>query len=350
MRFLKIFVCIICLGSLVVVTPKGQSAEITSEDCFFLSSLHFTTDGMKYWYSKENGGLEKITGVPYDELHCKHCHASSCDACHLEVKVEKKMYTTQAALQPDRCLTCHGREANVMKRDDAANVSDVHRSAGLACMDCHSLKEVHGDGTRYISMRAKEAMDVECENCHEVVSEIKSHKIHNNKLDCKACHVRHVLSCSNCHFDTFYTTQKKVSIPVSDWVFLMNYEGKVTSANMQTFVANGNKTFLMFAPQFSHSVMKEGRKCNDCHGTDIVKQVSKGEVTLLEKKDDAVVNLKGVIPVVDAVNYKCVYQNYVDGKWVPVPDPQSPVVHYAAFGEPLTKEQLKALTTPFEEH
>lgn len=40
----------------------------------------------------------------------------------------------------------------------------------------------------------------------------------------------------------------------------MNYGGKVTSANKQTFVVGADKTFFVFAPHIGHSVMKEGRK------------------------------------------------------------------------------------------
>ncbi|MCX5718901.1 MAG: hypothetical protein NT055_02865 [Nitrospirae bacterium] len=41
----------------------------------------------------------------------------------------------------------------------------------------------------------------------------------------------------------------------------------------------------MFAPQNSHSIMKAGRKCKDCHGTEIIKQVQNGKLNLtwLEK-------------------------------------------------------------------
>ncbi|HMK52138.1 MAG TPA: hypothetical protein VK551_06535, partial [Thermodesulfobacteriota bacterium] len=39
--------------------------EIRKENCFFLSSLHYTAKGMEYWYDKANGGLETISGVPY---------------------------------------------------------------------------------------------------------------------------------------------------------------------------------------------------------------------------------------------------------------------------------------------
>jgi len=56
-----------------------------------------------------------------------------------------------------------------------------------------------------------------------------------------------------------------------------------------------------------------------------------------------------VIPVVKGVTYDAVYQNDKDGKWIPIEQPVVPVVHYAAYGEPLSKDQLKKLSMPVGE-
>ena len=155
-----------------------------------------------------------------------------------------------------------------MKTDKAQNQVDVHVQAGLQCMDCHTGSDVHGDGSEYASMKQAGAIAPKCENCHAKVTQSLSHTVHSGNLDCKACHVRQVVSCTNCHFETLVKTGQRVSVPVSGWIFLMNGDGKVTSANMQTFVVPGKKTFLMFAPQFSHSVTKNGRRCEECHATE----------------------------------------------------------------------------------
>ena len=57
-------------------------------------------------------------------------------------------------------------------------------------------------------------------------------------------------------------------------------------------------------------------------------------------------NLKGVIPVVDGITYSLVYQNYQDGIWIPIENPSVPGLQYAAFGKPLTENQLKKLSLP----
>ncbi len=344
----KVSVILLMAISFIVLGLSGKtySEEIKKEDCFFLSSLHYTTRGMAYWYDKANGGLETLTGIPYSKLDCKNCHTASCDACH-KTEVDKKLsYTTKVAQNMETCLHCHKREASIMQVDKKANQQDIHFAKGMQCMNCHTAREVHGDGTEYNSMKQPGALDAKCENCHKSVKPSTSHKIHKEKLDCNSCHMRHVVSCSNCHFETLVKEGKRVSIPLSGWVFLMNYNGKVTSANMQTFVVAGNKTFLMFAPQNSHSIMKDGRKCGDCHATENVKKVEKGKLNMTWLENKEVKQSKGIIPIVEGVTYDFVYHDYQNGKWVPIENPEAPVLHYAGYGTPLSKEQLKKLAMP----
>jgi len=322
--------------------------DVQKEDCFFLSGLHASARGMSYWYDKSNGGLETVTGIPYAELGCAKCHVSSCDTCHKTELNGKMGYSVKAAKNQEMCLKCHGRESlMIMKIDKESNTPDVHFANGMSCMDCHTAREVHGDGIAYKTMKQPGAMDVTCEQCHENLSQSISHTIHGNKLDCKACHVRQVVSCNSCHVETMLKEKKRVSLPVSGWKFLMNYNGKVTSANMQTFVAPGNKTFLMFVPQFSHSVKKEGTQCEECHATEILSKILKGSIDLtwLDNKGKEQ-NLKGVIPVANGVQYNCVYQNYQNGTWTPIPHPVPPKIQYVGYGSPLTSEQLKKMEQP----
>lgn len=343
MRTVSFLYAICSLLVLAAVPPPAGAESIDVKDCAFLSSLHHTAKGMGYWYDKQNGGLETITGVPYSQLGCGNCHVATCDGCHRSEADGKITYTVATAKDQAKCLTCHAREAAVMKTDKAQGHEDVHVQAGMQCMDCHTAADVHGDGTEYMSMKQPGAVAPRCENCHEHVSGNASHTAHHGTLDCKACHVRQVVSCTNCHFETMVNTGKRVAVPVSGWVFLMNYEGKVTSANMQSFVAPDSKTLLMFAPQFSHSVMKAGRACEDCHGTKVAKQARSGKVPLLWLEKDQVKQATGVIPVGAGAKYGMVYQDYQDGKWSVIKSPVEAPIHYAGYGEPLTKEQLATL-------
>ena len=342
----KSFSIVIFIMLLTIVHGNSDvfAQESNQNDLFFHNSLHYTAQGMAYWYDQAQGGLETVAGVAYADLGCKNCHISSCDVCHKVEKDGKLLYSAKTASNQEMCLTCHAREASIMKIDKSRSQEDAHFAHGMQCMDCHSAREMHGDGVEYNSMKQQGAMDTNCEKCHDAISESTSHKIHGGRVDCKACHVRHVVSCTNCHFETLVKEGKRVAIPVSDWLFLMNYDGKVTSANMQTFVVKENKTFLMFAPQFSHSVMDEGRKCEECHATETVKQVQKGQVNLTWMENGEMKHIDGVIPVADGVLWKFVSQDRENGKWVPIENAAEPVLQYASFGTPLSKAQLKKLS------
>ncbi len=323
--------------------PPAAGQQAGEKDCAYLKSLHHTARGMSYWYEKENGGLERLTGVPYSQLGCGNCHAATCDACHRTEADGKVVYSTAVARDPAKCLSCHAREAAVMKSDKAQGFEDVHATAGLGCMDCHRASDVHGDGTEYVSMKQPGAVAPTCEGCHPTLSKTRAHTVHGGKLDCKGCHVRQVVSCTNCHFDTLVATGKRVAVPVSGWLFLMNANGKVTSANMQTFVVEGRKTFLMFAPQFSHSVMAKGRTCEECHATEAVAQAQSKHIRLLWLENGVVRQATGVVPVASGASYGLVFQNFADGKWSVIQDPAEPLIHYAGYGEPLTDEQIARL-------
>lgn len=336
--FLTVLVCIFFLIILISAYTEG----ITKEDCFYLKSLHYTTRGMEYWYSKENGGIELLTEIPYSKLNCGKCHVKSCDVCHKTSEKDKSFYSTKSATNQDICLKCHKREALIIKISKETNQEDVHFAKNMKCKDCHTARDLHGDGIEYNSMKQKGAIDAKCENCHKSIPETTSHKVHGDKLDCKACHERQVATCYNCHMETDIKEGKRVSIPLSGWVFLMNYYGKVTSANIQTFLVKDNKTFIIFAPQHSHSIMKEGRKCKDCHDIEILKQIEQGilKLTWFDDKGN-VKNIKGVIPVVEGINYDCVFLDYKNEKWIPISNPPMPLMQYAGYGKPLTKEQFK---------
>lgn len=345
---LRFTYCLFILSLVAVFASSvGRSQEGSNDECFYENSLHYTANGMAYWYGKENGGLEKLTGIPYTDLGCINCHAAGCDRCHKAEQgnenCKSSYYSTSMASNQALCMGCHGREKAMIRLDHKANQEDIHIQQDMVCTDCHSQREMHGDGTPYISLKQAGAMDTACENCHDDITPTESHTVHKDRLDCKACHVRHVLSCTNCHFDTLVKTGKRKALPVSGWLFLMNYNNKVTSASMQTFVTGGNKTFLMFAPHMSHSITKKGHACDDCHGSKNAVAVQKGKIRLTWLKNGQLINEKGIIPVFDGVDYQCVYQNFNDGNWIPIKAPLKPVIQYAAFGKPLTTEQLEKM-------
>jgi hypothetical protein len=55
------------------------------------------------------------------------------------------------------CNGCHSRQGL-----EKSLYSDVHRDMGFDCMACHTLEDVMGDGTEYLSLQDIGAIDSEC--------------------------------------------------------------------------------------------------------------------------------------------------------------------------------------------
>ena len=122
------------------VANAGPPADVSKEDCFYLKSLHYTARGMGYWYSKENGGLETVTGIPYSKLGCKNCHVGGCDRCHRTERGKRMAYTIKASQKQNMCLKCHGREKAMIMINFKQKQEDVHVVKGMQCVDCHSQR------------------------------------------------------------------------------------------------------------------------------------------------------------------------------------------------------------------
>ena len=240
-------------------------------------SLHGTTRGMGYFYAKENGGMENLTGVKYEDLPCKNCHTSynkaegkvgenRCESCH----INEKYAPVQASVnlpgfpndsRPYGCLSCHRRQGFEYTKTTIAldengkpvqdpvkgipyevpAITDVHRSPspngkGLTCVNCHDTEQTHGDGKIYNNLF--DSPNTQCSDCHklEALSQSPGHTIHGEKITCAACHAQTVVSCQGCHIN-----EVKAGGPefpnqrVFGWKFLVvNNEGKIDLGNMMT--------------------------------------------------------------------------------------------------------------------
>jgi len=330
--------------------PLAQAEGTPEIDVDFTKSLHYTGEGMRYWYEEHNGFMQ-ITGIPYKDLGCKKCHADSCDKCHGEEKDGKLVFSKEKANDSKTCLKCHARAGAAAKFDKKAGVKDVHTELGFACSDCHKAADVHGDGKEYHSMRDPNAVKVSCSSsdCHSDLNKhIEAHKAHSkNNIDCTACHVSSTITCVNCHFDDFLARGgKRVPgtnfFPNKSWTLLVNHDGKVTTGNAQTLVGKGKK-FVSYVPYFTHSIVKEGRKCQDCHGNEAAaKMLDGGKVEMGSFKDGKLSHAKGVIPFVPE---KLVWP-WLDkdgDKWIELKSDEEPIIQNAAYAEPLTEKQLKML-------
>ncbi len=267
-------------------------------DEYYPTSLHNTGRGMETYYETRTKGFEHQTGIPYENLNCKTCHlpeyTGGCRACH--GTDDPQLGATVDASLNGPCGTCHSRQ-----KAEANLYSDVHRAAGMGCMDCHTLGDLHGDGTTYLSMNEPDAIDPKCEDCHTQVENHLFHSAHSGTVDCAVCHTQSVISCYNCHFETEVYGKKKIPYgQMRDWNFLINRDGKVHLANFQS-VNWGDETMVGFGPYYAHTISRNAvTACGDCHNNAAVDKWFRDgfiDVVTWDESQQKLVNRKGFIPV-----------------------------------------------------
>jgi Cytochrome c3 len=343
---MKRFLMVLLLGlTLVLGFLSGASTapEVKKAD-LFKTSLHHTGRGMAYWYDKANDGLETATRVPYSKLACKKCHAVLCEACHKSPGKKPGPGESKGPTSQEMCLKCHDQLAETIKKTQATPLEDVHFAKGMACMDCHTQREMHGDGKPYNSLRQEGALDARCENCHKPLKPSTSHRKHSNKVHCLACHTGQMTHRLSYQFEPLAKEGKRVAKPASDWVFLLNFNQKLMSGKLEAFVLPGQKTHLLFSPYNSHVIMKKGRRCDECHGSKVMRELDKVEaIRLLASENDKGKKIPVLIPVTVAVDFELEYEKFENGKWVPLGLPEETATQVIGFGDFLTDKQIKKL-------
>jgi hypothetical protein len=318
---------------MLLAACDSPAREPAAPDVTFPTSLHATGRGMITWYQADNGGFAQYSGIPYDQLYCRNCHKPLCVNCHV---------VAGDSVPQSRCLGCHG-----LVQLEWDSHADVHHESGMDCMQCHSLREMHGDGTRYYSLLDDGAMDTTCENCHTPLADNEYHARHGNTIDCTACHVQGVVTCYVCHFETELAESRKVSYgQYAGWVFLVNYRGKVHSANFQS-VKYREHSFLAMAPFGAHTIGKAVRQCEDCHESAALEEyLSTGsiQVTRWNDRERRIEYASGVVPVPPDWQTALEF-DFVDlddgGNWVFMES--GPDAFQMLFGTPLTREQMARL-------
>jgi len=311
-------------------------------------SLHATGQGLQTYYSASNNGLELFAKVPYAVLGCKNCHQPSltggCTSCHGTANPELGATVDAGVGEGQACTGCHGRQAGEV----ASGFSDVHRDAGMGCMDCHTLEDVMGDGTHYGSKQEPGAIDASCEHCHTGLVSNAYHDNHADAVACATCHMQGLLTCYNCHYQTpLPEGRSELLTRVTSWMFLVNKEGKVHPANMQSMVYDGRR-LLLFSPAFSHTIARNAVSgCGDCHGSALVSDLADDSVLVVAESDGVggVRTAEGRIPVPfnfkNALVFDFLTYEPDTGTWKFHARGQD--VTQFLFAEPLSDEQLKKL-------
>jgi hypothetical protein len=337
LRFpLHVAIVLVSLAASAAVAHAQAPAAAPSadrDDSFYSRSLHFTDRGLLFNYDR---GLRRLTGFPAERLGCAKasCHVKSCDTCHKVEVNGKAAYSVAQAKSEKACAACHGAPD--------PNDTDVHVRKGMTCLGCHSARDIHGDGTLYDSAWQAGAVQVRCETCHKDLSASASHTVHHGTVDCSACHTREVPACLNCHIDSRLAGVSDVSIKADGLVYLVNHAGRVTLANVLTFVYK-NGTAITVAPVYAHKITRQGRTCAECHGTANVKAVAAGTFVLSTFENGQLKPASGLVPVVDPAAWKVAFMGREGGKWVPLVNPLKPIVAFSGFSSPLSKAQLASL-------
>lgn len=123
-----------------------------------------------------------------------HGNGSGCSSCHVARRlpgaVPRPHPAVDARVTDDRCLGCHSRSGRIaltyeglyeVEREQAGACgdtatslhdgrpacradADVHRLAGLSCIDCHLHTDLMGDGHEW--EHEEEQVEITCEACH----------------------------------------------------------------------------------------------------------------------------------------------------------------------------------------
>jgi hypothetical protein len=143
------------LGAITITSARVHGQQNPDKQ-FYDTSLHSSSRGLMHGYAKENGGLERITGIPFTQTACNGCHVRSCDTCHAEGDAKSMKYSVAVARSEAACYKCHKMKSRQAALENPASPDvDVHFAKGFKCMQCHSAREVHGDGIEYASLRAR---------------------------------------------------------------------------------------------------------------------------------------------------------------------------------------------------
>ena len=336
------FDCIDCHGD---ITELPHEEELEPVDC---GMCH---DDVAETYTRHGRGeVGKSPFVP----GCADCHADPDNPT--------------ADVPESVCTGCHGRIGAERNLADggAEDMSDVHRDAGMTCMDCHDQAQVHGDGNEYTSVNDPDLPKPSCDNCHtadgigpEPPTTVTEHAMHLANIDCAACHVQSVVSCDSCHFETQIEQHFKRFYgppPRHGYVYLVNGDdGKVTTASSQSLTYE-DKAFITIAPFFAHTVSPNGRHCDDCHGSEkVTEYFEHGTIRAIEFTDDGLVGPSGVIPIPpdwkDSLLYD--YARYTPEDLSPTDPVFQPELweklepaeelRQILFATPLTQEQMEKL-------
>lgn len=190
------------LEDLIVYDPSGDPQEfathfaaVPGQAC---ARCHLWSRGNGYRGAEDKDGIYRADGCAGCHMHyANDGRSQSADLSidHVE-QGHPIVHTISKATPTEQCLHCHHRGAriglsytgraqmppdlpsgpgvpgttderfngNYHMTDPETNPADIHYERGLHCIDCHTRREVMGDGNIYGHM--DQATKIECRTCH----------------------------------------------------------------------------------------------------------------------------------------------------------------------------------------
>lgn len=298
----------------------------------YATSLHNTTAGLECAYAKrlatasENAG-EDLAAVNYRSAGCPDCHAE-CGECHVRNAAQSQFGKEDTGLIKGHmfvdgtdnddisgtCLSCHaGSIAGCYQNYDVHGMS----GANMNCMDCHSVSEIHGDGTERSTMAHSGAIKVECQDCHStdtLTGEWHS-STHLESAECWSCHSVAYNTCRSCH--GWNASSRGDNAFDMDEELMLGYDtanGKITTLTKAPVDAgmlgdagtelndadlNNGSTFY---PGFTHGIVVpevSQELCDRCHGEGTA-LIDADDLQYPDYESDQVVD---PLPAVDVTDY-----------------------------------------------
>jgi len=177
-------------GAAVAAGPDGDSAaEYTRRGADTCLKCHDSDHVQAIFRTPHGQAADSRT--PFAKLQCETCHGPGDKHAQRVMPGEKRppilTFGSDAPFPVERqnavCLSCHQRAAG------AAWPAAVHKQAGVACADCHTVHAVHD------SVLTRDAQPSVCYTCHKTqraqFQRAFHHPVREGQMACSDCHKPH---------------------------------------------------------------------------------------------------------------------------------------------------------------
>jgi hypothetical protein len=217
--------------------------------CHLNYSAASANQRLDYLKAKKNGSLRDFAHPSVDikvsDDHCFGCHSRS-GRISLSYQGWAEMLESDSVLKGKRIRRlADGRILEFV-------AEDLHHKGGMACTDCHTAREIMGDGQRY--RHKEEAVTLRCTDCHSD-QPIKTAGI--NELDYETEKIRKLWG---------WDTQNSYHVKRKDGAVILG--SKVNDGNTATFFARYRKREMMLKPPARVCLQGKAHKnlsCSACH-------------------------------------------------------------------------------------